>query len=62
MAISKDIKDLIKSERKKTITTSPLIYKLVIFLALVGLIAIIAGSVYTCEHRKSDSVVEAVHE
>lgn len=47
--ISKDIKDLLDRDTKK-ITVNKWIYKLCIFLALVGLVAIIAGSVNSCQN------------
>ena len=48
--ISKDIKELL-DRRPKTVTTSRLVYKLVIFLALVGLLAIIVGATTTCRSK-----------
>jgi hypothetical protein len=55
--ISKDIKDLLKRDTK-TVTVNKWIYKLCIFLALLGLVAIVVGAVNSCTDPKT-SVVEA---
>lgn len=48
--ISKDIKDLLDKE-PKTIKTSKMIYRVVIFLAFLGLLSIIVGATMTCSHK-----------
>lgn len=52
MKISKDIQDLINKDQKQ-VRVSKLLYKVVIFLAFVGLLAIIAGSVNSCQTVKT---------
>lgn len=55
--ISKDIKDLLDKDTK-TVTVNKWIYKLCIFLAFVGLLAIIAGSVNSCQDKPAPATLE----
>lgn len=54
--ISKDIKDLLERDQK-TVSINKLLYKVVIFLAIVGLVAIIAGSVNSCQDKPQPASV-----
>jgi hypothetical protein len=56
--ISQDIKDLL-DKKPKTIKTTRLVYRLVIILAFIGLVAIIAGAVNSCQDKPpAQSVLE----